>query len=226
MKETRKRSAWLIRESLVGAVLLLAAGCATEAPVAHDGVLSAKVVRVKGGARSFTRAGVWQPLKVGDLVTPGTLLQTAANSRMDLVLGAELPAYQPGAAQNTLQIEDNSLISIDKLALTKSGADVATDTELDLKSGQIHGVVNKLSAGSKYEVRIPNGVAGIREAVYDITAKGDVKVRSGSVVFAYAEPGGKVVTQVVTGSQPSDARTVLRRPPPSLGTPPPVSRPF
>jgi hypothetical protein len=62
--------------------------------------------------------------------------------------------------QNTLRLWADTLLSVDKLTVTETGADVATDTQLDLKAGHIYGVVKKMSAGSKYEVKIPNGVAG------------------------------------------------------------------
>ena len=56
-------------------------------------------------------------------------------------------------------------------------------------------------------MKIPNGVAGIRGTVYDISAEGVVKVLSGSVVLAYVGPDGTVVTQVIMGLQQFDART-------------------
>ena len=48
---------------------------------------SAKVVRIKGDARFATAANVWQPLKVGDVLSAGAIIQTARDSRVDLVLG-------------------------------------------------------------------------------------------------------------------------------------------
>jgi hypothetical protein len=84
---------------------------------------------------------------------------------------------------------------------------VVTETQLDLKAGHIFGTVKKMSAASKYEVKIPNGVAGIRGTTYDISAEGVIKVLAGSVVLAYVGPDGTVVTQVIMGSQQFDART-------------------
>jgi hypothetical protein len=84
---------------------------------------------------------------------------------------------------------------------------VVTETQLDLKAGHIFGSVKKMSAASKYEVKIPNGVAGVRGTVYDISAEGLIKVLSGSVVLAYVGPDGTVVTQVVGEAQQFDART-------------------
>ena len=78
-----------------------------------------------------------------------------------------------------VRIWENTLLGIDKLTETQTGADVVTETQLDLKAGHIFGTVKKMSAASKYEVKIPNGVAGIRGTVYDISAEGVVKVSVG-----------------------------------------------
>ena len=217
MKELLKCSAWLIRGLLICTALLLVAGCATKVPVGHDGVPSAKVVRLKGDARYSTGGDVWQPLKVGNIVKPGTAIQTDDKSHVDLVLGPEMVSYQPSAEQNWIRIWGKSLLSIDKLTVMHNGADVVTDTQLDLKAGHIYGVVPKMSAGSRYEVKLPNGVAGIRGTVYDISAEGVVKVFQGSVVLAYVGPDGSTQTQVIMGS-PKSA--------PLTGAPPAISEPW
>src|SRR5439155_16866129 len=85
--------------------------------------------------------------------------------------------------------------------------DVVTETQLDLKAGRITSNVKRMSAASKYEVKIPNGVAGIRGTIYDITAEGVVRVSAGSLVLAYVGADGTVVTQVVMGGQQFDSRT-------------------
>jgi hypothetical protein len=179
---------------------------------------TAKVVRVSGGARYKVGNNDWQPLKLGDVVREGTVIQTASKSRVDFVLGdpsasvaratpSDTMSYQPSAEQNIVRIWENTLLSIDKATVMHTGADVVTETQLDLKAGHITGTVKKMSAASKYEVKIPNGVAGIRGTVYDITAEGVIKVLSGSVVLAYVGPNGSVVTQVIMSLQMFDART-------------------
>jgi hypothetical protein len=89
----------------------------------------------------------------------------------------------------------------------ETGADTVSETQLDLKAGHIFGSVKKMSAASKYEVKIPNGVAGIRGTVYDLTVEGVLKVTAGSVVLAYVGADSTVVTQVVLGGQEFDARS-------------------
>jgi hypothetical protein len=202
------------------------------AQTAVDG--AAKVIRVNGPARFSTGNNIWQPLKVGAVLKPGTVVQTSTekDSYVDMVLGdgtAVLPAavsfqpyipnsmasaggggssYTPSADQNVIRIWENTALGIDKLTSMQTGADTVTDTQLDLKAGRITGSVKKMSAASKYEIKLPNGVAGIRGTSYDITAEGIARVLVGSVVIATVDAKtGNVVTQVVMGGQQYDART-------------------
>jgi hypothetical protein len=219
MKQTRRLLNGFIA---CGAALAMVATLAAQ-PADQS---AAKVVRLTGGARYKVGNNEWQPLKVGDVVRAGTVIQTAAKSRVDLVLGdasapvarpvpSDMISYQPSAEQNLVRLWENTLLSVDKMTETHTGADVVTETQLDLKAGHVTGTVKKMSAASKYEVKIPNGVAGIRGTVFDISAEGLIKVLSGSVVLAYVGPNGSVVTQVIMGLQMFDARTGVLSPLPN-----------
>ncbi len=185
-----------------------------------------KVVRLKGSARYTTGNNIWQPLKVGTILKPGALIQTGANSVADFIIGegevgpssimgagagasplGDMMSSHPMAEQNLVRMWENSVLSVDKLNVTKTGADVVSDTELDLHAGRIFGTVKKLSAASKYEVKIPNGVAGIRGTIYSISATGVISVLEGSVVIAYVGSDGTVVTQMVSAGQEFDCNT-------------------
>jgi hypothetical protein len=179
---------------------------------------AAKVIRLKGAVRYSTGNNVWQPLKLGDVVRPGTAIQTASDSRVDLVLGdasapvarpipADMMSYQPMAEQNILRIWENTLMGVDKLTEMGTGMDMVTETQLDLKAGHITGSVKKMSAASKYEVKLPNGVAGIKGTIFECYAEGVIKVREGSIVVAYPGANGAIVTQVVMSMQMFDIRT-------------------
>lgn len=187
---------------------------------------AAKVVRMKGAARFSTGNNNWQPLRVGDVLKPGTVVQTSKDDKsfVDLVLGdgnasvaalatykpsvaTAAMAYQPTVDQNVVRIFANSALGIDKLTTQQTGADQVTETQLDLKQGHIMGSVKKMSAASKFEVKLPNGVAGIRGTIYDITSDGVVRVLTGSVVIAYVGADGSVVTQVVAAGYKFDAHT-------------------
>jgi hypothetical protein len=221
MKETRS-----LLNSLVVCGVALAMVSTLVAQTADETV--AKVIRIKGNVRYKAANNDWLPLKGGDIVKPGTIIQTAAKSQVDFSLGSgsapiarppssnEGLAFQPNIEQNIVRMWENTLMSIDKLTSTQTGADEVTDTQLDLKAGHIFGMVKKMSAGSKYEVKIPNGVAGIRGTVYDISAEGVIKVLSGSCVLAYVGPNGTIVTQLIGGQQEFDARTGTLSPMPGI----------
>lgn len=213
--------------SLLGCALALALVSTAAAQGAMDG--AAKVVRVKGPARYTTGNNVWQPIRVGDVLRPGTVVQTSTEegSYVDLVLGdgnAAVPqpvtykpavtdsmasstlSFRPSSEQNVVRVWANSAMGIDKLTAMQTGADTVTETQLDLKQGRITGNVKKMSAASKYEVKLPNGVAGVRGTLFDIQAIGIVKVYIGSMVVAWVDPKTQnVTTQTVMGGQSYDA---------------------
>src|SRR5690348_6222727 len=83
---------------------------------------------------------------------------------------------------------------------------------MDLKAGSILGTVKKLTPNSKYEVKIPNGVAGIRGTIFWLSASGILRVVDGSVVMAYVGSGGNVITQVVNFGEQFDINTGLVTP--------------
>ena len=218
-----------LSNGLVASAITFAMISSLAAQTAVDG--TAKVIRVMGPARYTLGNNVWQPLKPGAVLNPGTIVQTSteAGSYVDIVLGdgggsgvatpsgvsytPHIPnsmnrSYRPSAEQNVIRIWENTALGIDKLSSMQTGADRVTDTQLDLKAGRITGTVKKMSAASKYEIKLPNGVAGIRGTSFDIEAVGVVRVMVGSVVLAWVNPkSGEVATQVVTGGNQYDARS-------------------
>jgi hypothetical protein len=197
---------------------------------------AAKVVRIKGTARYSTGNNVWQPLSVGDVLRPGNVIQTDrdAGSYVDIVLGdGKVPTISPGMAsagaltpgaggypatataapgrpvaqQNTVRLFDNTVLGIDKLSATETGADLVTDTQLDLRSGHIVGNVRKMTGASRYEVKLPNGVAGIRGTIYHIWADGRIQVAEGTVVLSLVDAQGNVQTRVINAGYEYNPRT-------------------
>lgn len=187
----------------------------------------AKVVRIKGAAR-FSTGGPFQPLKAGDILKPGTIVQTdqKEGSFVDLVLGqgaenaSAVPAvfdqtqvsssisagalsYQPKANQDVVRLWADTAMSIDKLTAQQTGAGVVSETELDLKRGRITGNVKKMTAGSKFDIKLPNnGIAGIRGTGFDISVTGTLWVRviNGAIVLAFYKTGETTpTTEVITG---------------------------
>jgi hypothetical protein len=220
-----------IRTFVIGVascILAIASTSQVFAQATSDGL--AKVVAVSGHARYFV-AGDSTPhdVKVGMILKSGVTIQTAAGAMnyVDVILNnahasaapspspSDVAHMQPKADQDGIRIFENTVLSVDKLTVTATGADTVTDTELDLKAGSILGTVKKLAPASKYEVKIPNGVAGIRGTIYYLSASGIIRVLTGSVVVAYVGSGGNVITQVVNGGEQFDINTGLVTPIPT-----------
>ena len=224
MKQTRRMINWMVACTVTA--MLITSVSAKER--------TGTVVRLKGAARVSTGNNVWLPLKVGDKLKSGALVQTAASSRVDVVLGeidlsqrrtvtgaaTSGPAapgaatyFQPKAEQDLVSIQADTLLAFDKMSVTDTGADEVTETQLDLQSGKIFGTVRKLSASSRYEIKLPNGVAGVRGTIYTISAEGVVQVLGGgSMVISWVAPDGTPMTQTVNGGYQFDARTGLVTP--------------
>jgi hypothetical protein len=211
------------------AMAFLLATAVTASAADLSALTKAKVVRIKGSARYTTGSGNWQPLKVGDVLDQGTVVQTAADSRVDLVLGDTearavearasmvFGAASPGATsagggvgaqvdQNFIRMMENTVLSIDNLMASETGDEIVTETQLDLRSGRIFATVKKLSAGSKYEVKIPNGVAGVRGTILIVDASGFAQVLDGMVALALSV-GDEVRTKLIKANQQYDPRT-------------------
>lgn len=211
MKQTRKMFNWLV----AGGVALAMVTCLSAQTVQQR---TGQVVRLKGHARYSTGNNQWQEIKVGTKINSGCLVQTAANSYVDVVLGetANVPSraiaastisYQPKVEQDVVRVWEDSVLVFDKLTEMKTGADEVTETQLDLHAGKISGAVKKMSAASRYEIKIPNGIAGIRGTIYTISAAGVVEVQSGAVVISWTDANGNH-TQVVNAGQEFDLRTL------------------
>ena len=208
-----KMTAMWIQKTIICA-MTMALACSV---LAETQQVSAKVTRVKGSARYSTDSTTWNALKVGQMLPAGSVIQTAKGSTVDLVLGesaavvhspkiGQYMSYQPLVQQNTLRLFEDSALAIDKLTCTKTGLDEVTETQLDLRAGKVFGKVKKLSAASKYEVKLPNGVAGIRGTIYTVDVNGVITVLEGSVVISLVGSDGKVVTVVVEAGYMFDPR--------------------
>jgi hypothetical protein len=88
-----------------------------------------------------------------------------------------------------VRVTEDTTLGIDRLTIDRTGVDKVIETQLDLRNGRILGEVKRLAAASKYEVKTPHGVAGIRGTRYDIRSDGTVIVTEGQVVVVYIVDG-------------------------------------
>ena len=130
----------------------VAAGIASMAH-AQPTPIQVEVRHVKGAATFSVPGGPGKPLKQGATLIAPTTIKTGPESLVDLYLGANA---------GLVRIAQNTSISIDKLTTMDTGADSMVEAQMNLPKGQIFFDVNKLSQASRYEIKVPYGVAGIR----------------------------------------------------------------
>jgi hypothetical protein len=234
MKETRS----LISSLLVCGVAL---AMVSTLPAQTTKEEVAKVIRVRGAARCQAPGGTWQELQIGSVIRPGSVIQSGLDggSYLDVVLGSGTGPYpslgspdyrkfSPTAhyaaqtRRTVLHLFANTVLGVDKMTATETGAATVTETELDLRKGHILGNLKKPSAGSEFRVRYPKGVAGIRGGVFDMTVDyvralnqaanvpGEqvhctFAMSSGTGVVTYTGPDGATVTEVVQTMQVWDS---------------------
>ena len=176
----------------------VASVCAVLVSSAQAAEVGKAVVRSIKGSAQYAEGGNWLPLKVGQTLSPGSVVRTANDSHVDLFMDQNGPV---------VRLLENTALGIEKLNFEVTGVDTIVETQLDLKSGKIVGIVKRMASTSKYEIKTPNGVAGIRGTEYVISATGEVYVLSGSAVAVYVKPDGTVVTQVVNAGEQFDPAT-------------------
>lgn len=138
-----------------GSVMLAAAWLLVSAAAQAATPGAAQVKKVVGNA-TYADAKGGGPIKEGDILMQGATITTGAGSYVDLDMGVN---------GNALRVEADSTLSLNKLDYTKAGETVV-NTELEVKKGAaVANVINKLSKASKYEIKTPAGVAGIRGTV-------------------------------------------------------------
>lgn len=151
---------------------------------------SAKVRNIKGSAQYSAEMGAWVPLKVGTTLHAGASIKTAAESTVDLDLEENGPV---------LRIAPNSTVSLDKLLKSGTGMDSVTETKINVQNGTVIGNVKKLARASKYEIKTPNGVAGIRGTDYVVSVR---KLSDGTFEVTFTDITGTLVVVAMVNGKP------------------------
>jgi hypothetical protein len=216
-----------MRQIQLLAVCGLMVACAVSAQAKNDiRPAAVTVVNVEGQARYSVDGHVWHPLVAGKILREGAVIETAAGSSCDLVLSGTPVAFaentsspisasslavapdpqvrgymaaKPMAEQNVIRMSEDSMLAIDKLTVVNTGADTVSDTELDLRAGNIFASVKKMSASSQYIIKLPNGVAGIRGSSGSLSADGSARWLHGEIVISFLGSNGQPHVVVVHG---------------------------
>ncbi len=209
------------------AALSLALAAASIVTVqAQENSVTAKVRSVRGSAK-YAENGTWENLKVNQVLRVGSVIETGADSTVDLFLN-----------NSVIRITPETTFGLTKAIATNTGNETATETEVYLKSGRILGNVKKLASTSKYQIKTPNGVTGIRGTAVDVSylpaptgMKLTITSIEGTVLGSAANSQGVIKTAVInTGESwspeedvtkiPEDLHAALRREVPPFDVPP------
>jgi FecR protein len=183
-----------IRLKTVGAVVLSLSFLLAAQAQSEQG--TAFVRSIHGSADYSEGGGTWTALESGKILKAGAVIRTAADSYVDL----DLRKNGPG-----LRVTQNTTLGLDKLITEETGVEPVIETQLDLKAGCIAGRVNKTGASSKYEIKTPNSVAGVKGyGEYSMCANGRIVVGQGSAVVVYVSATGQTSTYVVNAGQAFD----------------------
>jgi len=176
------------RLAVLGAIVLAGALAANLHAQTQPGKAVAEVV--KGSAVYSPPGAAPIPLKAGTVLESGTTVKTAAGATVDLFLGK---------SAGYVRVTENTTLVLEKLALTDTGADTVVDVQLNLPEGTLlFDTKKKLSAASKYEIKIPNGVAGIRGSNGRINANGFVVLGDGKLVLVWVPATGTPTPYTLT----------------------------
>jgi len=176
------------------APLLLLLGLGIPCLLSGQPVPGRAEVRAIAGQATYSTAGdPGQPLKVGDILSGGATIKTGPESTVDLFLGN---------SAGVVRVAEKSTLTLDKLTLTDTGADTAVDVQLNVPDGQMFFNVNKLSQASRYEIKVPHGVAGIRGTKGSCRSDSSWILLDGTLIFVHAPPGGTPVPYVLKAPPP------------------------
>ncbi|MEO6182351.1 MAG: FecR domain-containing protein [Verrucomicrobiota bacterium] len=151
---------------------------------------SATVNSIRGSAKYSQGGGVWVPLKTGTVLKQGASIHTDPESVVDLNLKENGPV---------VRITPDTTVSLDKLVFAGTGIEGVMETKLNLQSGTLIGNVKKLARASKYEIKTPNGVAGIRGTDYVVSVK---KLADGTYEVTFTSVTGTLVVAAMVKGVP------------------------
>jgi len=200
------------RVSKMAVVLALAGGACPA--WASDKIVegAARVVRIQGSARYSTDQTTWKELKKGTVLKGAVLIQTAPKAYVDVCLreGKAVESLHDEVKENSanvIRVFENTALGIDKLMKQKTSEGTVEEVQLDLRAGEMMGTVGKLLDASKYEIKVPKGVIGVRGGTFMVSSAAVLNVLTGSAIIVMVNTDGSMTTRKVMPRQGFDPTT-------------------
>jgi len=105
--------------------------------------------------------GEWQAAKDGMVILPGDQVRTASQSSVEVLLD--------GGKVGVVEIKGGSLFRVSKAETDPVMGDKTT--LLDLAVGKVMVHVEKLKGNSRFEVKTPTALTGVRGTTFEVTVK-------------------------------------------------------
>ena len=158
----------------------------------------ATVKAVHGTVDYQINDGQWMSVKPFMTLAAGAIIRTGPESYADVSVNGQSSA---------VRIDAESKLEIASMFYVGSQREGDKETLLDLKTGSILGNVKKITANSRYEIKTPHGVAGIRGTDFQVTVvlrpDGNYQVTftsvTGQVIVSAVVAGATVVRILNTG---------------------------
>jgi len=143
---------------------------------------SVKVQGILGQAQLLKVDGGTVPLGPGMVLRAGDVIQSSKGSAVDLHLGET-----PG----TLRLTENTTVVLDKLTAGTAGTAGSFDVELSVRAGEVLGLAKAVPQGSRFEIKVANGIAQILEGRFRIDAQARCVLVEGKVLLAHVPQAGE-----------------------------------
>jgi hypothetical protein len=180
MKRIQIIAAYLLAFALTGAVTLK-----SEQP---GRIRGRATVRTVTGSASYNAGAGTQPLRPNQELDPGTIITTGPDSVVYLSVNG---------LSSSVRIQADTTMAIPQMDRIGAGREGDTETTLDLRLGSILGQVKKVSGNSRYEIKTPHGVAGIRGTDFGVVV---LQLPDGKYMVTFTSVQGIVyVSAVVAG---------------------------
>lgn len=180
-----------------------------------DGVAAAAEARAPLlallGTAEYSRAGrPFVPVKKGVVFQAGDVIKTERGSAVDIFFGP---------LAGTVRMTELSTLAIEKSLVAEGRLGATFELNLSLREGEILGRVERHGGGSRFQVKVPAGLAGIVEGQFRIDARGYVVLLDGKAGYVHIPASGEPVSHTlqappatyfspVEGVQPAPAELV------------------
>jgi len=181
MNKIHKIAAYLVALALTGAVTLK-----SEQPGTIRGRAT---VRTVTGTATYNAGAGTMALKPNMELDPGTTISTGPDSVVYLSVNG---------LSSSVRIQADTTMAIPQMDRIGSGREGDTETTLDLKLGSILGQVKKVSGNSRYEIKTPHGVAGIRGTDFEVTV---AQLPDGKYLVTFTSVQGTVIVSAVVAGE-------------------------